>query len=139
MIISFHWGIEKDYKQSTIQTKLAHYAIDNGVDLVLGHHPHVLQGIEVYNDKYIVYSLANFSFGGNKNPKDKDTMIFNIEFTFKDKKISDTKVKVYPTRVSSVTNTNDYSPTILTGEEANKVLDKIQKYSVNFNVYEHIG
>ncbi len=139
IILSFHWGIEKDYKQSAIQTYLAHYAIDNGVDLVIGHHPHVLQGIECYKDKYIVYSLANFSFGGNKNPKDKDTMIFNIEYTYEDKKIIDTKVKIYPTRVSSVTNTNDYSPTVLEGDSATKVLNKIQNNSVNFNVFDHIN
>ena len=132
IIISFHWGIEKDYKQSAIQTYLAHYAIDNGADLILGHHPHVLQGIEVYNDKYIVYSLANFSFGGNKNP-----MIFNIIFTFKDKQIMNTKVNIYPARVSSVTNTNDYSPVVVYDKDAQRVLDKIQKYSVNFNVYDH--
>ena len=60
---------------------LAHSAIDNGADLVLGHHPHVLEGIEVYNGKNIVYSLGNFCFGGNSNPSDKDTMIFQQTFT----------------------------------------------------------
>ncbi|MBQ3021105.1 MAG: CapA family protein [Bacilli bacterium] len=130
IILSFHWGIEKSYRQSSIQTYLAHYAIDSGVELVLGHHPHVLQGIELYNDKYIVYSLANFSFGGNKNPGDKDTMIFNIKFKYQNKKIVDTIVNVYPTRVSSVNNINDYRPTILDGEEANRVLKKIEKNSI---------
>ena len=61
--------------------ELAHLAIDEGADLVIGHHPHVLQGIEKYKGKYIAYSLGNFCFGGNKNPQDKDTMIFQQTFT----------------------------------------------------------
>lgn len=129
IIVSFHWGIEKDYKQSEIQTFLAHYAIDNGVELVLGHHPHVLQGIEVYKGKYIVYSLGNFSFGGNKNPSDKDSMIFNIEFYYEDNKLTHKIVNVIPVSISSVNNTNDYRPTILTNEEYTRVLKKIELYS----------
>ena len=69
------------------QKELAHYAIDQGANLVLGHHPHVLQGIDIYKGCYIVYSLGNFCFGGNTNPADKDTMIFQQTFTFKDDKL----------------------------------------------------
>lgn len=60
---------------------LGRKCVDWGADLVLGSHPHVLQGIELYQGKFIVYSLANFCFGGNRNPKDKDTMIFQQQFT----------------------------------------------------------
>lgn len=129
IILSFHWGIERSYKQSNLQKKVAHYAIDNGADLILGHHPHVLQGIEVYNGKYIVYSLGNFSFGGNKNPPDKDTMVFNITFTYEDETMTDTDVVIYPASVSSVANKNDYKPTLLEGAEYTRVLSKIAKYS----------
>lgn len=139
IILSFHWGIEKDYKQSSTQEYVGRYAIDQGADLVLGHHPHVLQGIEKYNDKYIVYSLANFSFGGNKNPKDKDTMIFQIKFTFRDGNIIADEMKVYPTSVSSVSTRNDYRPTLLTGEKAISVIDKIQKYSIGVDLFEHFN
>lgn len=129
IVLSFHWGIEKDYKQSQVQKYLGHYAIDHGVDLVLGHHPHVLQGIENYNGKYIVYSLANFSFGGNKNPSDKDTMVFQIKIKYENSEIINTEMKVYPASVSSVNNKNDYRPTLLEGEDAMRVLNKIQQYS----------
>lgn len=75
IIVSFHWGSEKENYPDSIQKELAHIAIDEGAHLVLGHHPHVLQGIEVYKGRNIVYSLGNFCFGGNKNPSDKDTII----------------------------------------------------------------
>ena len=81
IIVSFHWGTEKSNIPDDIQKTLAHLAIDQGADLVVGHHPHVLQGIEKYQGKNIVYSLGNFCFGGNKNPSDKDTMIFQQTFT----------------------------------------------------------
>ena len=76
MIASFHWGEEKAEYPNDVQVELAHAAIDAGADLVLGHHPHVLQGIEQYKGKNIVYSLGNFCFGGNMYPSDMDTMIF---------------------------------------------------------------
>lgn len=135
IVLSFHWGIEKDYKQSNYQTKIGHYSIDKGADLIIGHHPHVLQGIEKYKDKYIVYSLANFSFGGNKNPSDKDTMIFQISFLFKDNQIINEEVRVYPASVSSISTRNDYRPTLVTGDKAQKVLEKIQKNSIGVNLY----
>lgn len=134
IILSFHWGIEKSYKQSEIQTYLAHYAIDNGVELVIGHHPHVLQGIEKYKNKYIVYSLGNFSFGGNKNPSDKDSMIFNIEFNYKDKILENKTINIIPVSISSVINTNDYKPTPLTNEEKNRVLKKIESNSIGISL-----
>lgn len=65
IIANFHWGIEREYLPNDTQKKLAHLAIDEGADLVIGHHPHVLQGVEKYNGKYIAYSLGNFCFGGN--------------------------------------------------------------------------
>ena len=90
IIVNFHWGIEKEYTPNATQKKLAHLAVDEGADLVIGHHPHVLEGIEKYNGKYIAYSLGNFCFGGNKNPSDKDTMIFQQTFTIDtDGKVAD--------------------------------------------------
>ena len=50
IIASMHWGIEYDYEQSKEQVKMGHYLIDNGVDLVIGHHPHIVQGIEKYHN-----------------------------------------------------------------------------------------
>jgi len=62
VVVSFHWGIEYDHIQNASQIILAHDAIDAGADLILGHHPHVLQGIETYKEGLILYSLGNFIF-----------------------------------------------------------------------------
>lgn len=130
---SMHWGIEGDYKQATFQEKLAHYLIDNGVDLVIGAHPHRIQGIEKYKDKYILYSLANFSFGGNQNPPDKDTFIYQQTFKFVNGKLLlDDNINIIPASVSGVKYTNNYQPVVLDGTEKNRVLDKILKYSKGF-------
>lgn len=81
IIVIFHWGNEKETVPDSNQTTLGHLAIDLGADLVCGHHPHVLQGIEEYKGKNIVYSLGNFCFGGNSAPSDMDSMIFQQTFT----------------------------------------------------------
>lgn len=130
IIVSFHWGTEKENYPDDIQKSLAHSAIDHGADLVLGHHPHVLQGIEKYNGKNIVYSLGNFCFGGNSNPSDKDTMIFQQTFTIQNGVIAEDDVtNIIPCSLSSVSDRNDYQPTPLEGSEKDRVMDKIQKFS----------
>ena len=130
VIVSFHWGTEKATYPDDTQKTLAHTAIDNGADLVVGHHPHVLQGIEEYNGKNIVYSLGNFCFGGNRNPADKDTMIFQQTFTFANGELVLDNVKnIIPCSLSSVQEYNDYQPTILEGSESERVLQKIQELS----------
>lgn len=130
VIVSFHWGIEKEHYPTENQVNLAHSAIDNGADLVLGHHPHVLEGIEVYNGKNIVYSLANFCFGGNNNPSDKDTMIFQQTFTVENGElVEDNVTNVIPCSVTSDPSYNNYQPTPLEGEEADRVMGRIEEYS----------
>lgn len=133
IIVNFHWGIEKEYLPNDTQKTLAHLAIDEGADLVIGHHPHVLQGIERYKGKYIAYSLGNFSFGGNSNPSDKDTMIFQQTFTVQDGKVEvNDDINVIPCSLSSASGYNDYCPTPLEGSEKERVLEKLNKYSANF-------
>ena len=133
---SFHWGTEGTSKITSEQKELAHYAIDSGADLVLGHHPHVLQPLECYNGSYIVYSLGNFCFGGNTNPKDKDTMIFQQAFTFVDGVLcpEETYTCVIPCSVSSVTEKNNYQPTPQTGEEAERIMKKLSGYCASFGI-----
>ena len=129
IIFTFHWGTEREYKQNSSQIKVAHYAIDHGADLVIAHHPHVLQGIEEYNGKYIVYSLGNFCFGGNTNPPDKDTMVFNVVFEYEDGMQTNVTAKIYPARVSSVNNVNDFRPTLAQEQEYDRIIQKVLKYS----------
>jgi poly-gamma-glutamate synthesis protein (capsule biosynthesis protein) len=72
LIVSFHWGEEYKKIANERQRKLAKIAIDSGADLVIGHHPHVIQDIEKYKGKFIFYSLGNFIFDQNFS---KETMI----------------------------------------------------------------
>ena len=133
IIVSIHAGIEKDYYPSAVQKSLAHYAVNQGADLVLGHHPHVLQGVERYKGVYICYSLGNFCFGGNSNPADKDTMIVQKTFTFKGGKLVKNKAfKVIPCSVSGHSSYNDYQPTVLSGAGKKRVMAKINKCSKPF-------
>lgn len=130
-----HWGTEREYYPEEYQREFGRMCIDMGADLVLGHHPHVLQGVEEYQGKYIVYSLANFCFGANRNPADKDTMIVQQTFTFVDGiKQNETEFRVIPCSVSSVSNRNDYRPTPASGEAARRILNRINEYSQGFGV-----
>lgn len=132
IIVSFHWGQEKENVPSDVQVELAHTAVDNGADLVLGHHPHVLQGIEEYKGKNIVYSLGNFCFGGNSAPSDMDTMIFQQTFTVKDGKLQEDNVtNILPCKISSAYEEgyNNYQPILAEGEQKEKIFERLSEYS----------
>lgn len=131
-----HWGGDKTHVIEEDQYTMGRWCIDQGFDLVLGCHPHVIQGIECYNGKYIVYSMGNFCYGGNKNPADKDSMIFQQTFTFVDGVLQeDTKnIRAIPCRLSGSTSKNDYSPVVLTGEDAAEVIDHLNIYSEEFGI-----
>lgn len=98
--------------------------------MVIGHHPHVLQGVEEYKGRVIAYSIGNFCFGGNQNPNDKDSMIIQQTFTFKNGVLTEDKDwGIYPCSVSSVSSRNNYQPTPLTGDEGERVKNKIKSFS----------
>lgn len=131
IVINFHWGDESHYENNATQKQIAHYAIDNGADLIIGHHPHVIQGIEQYKNKLIFYSLGNFAFGGNKNPRDKNTIIPQIKFKFKNNLFDTYELRVIPAKISSVNNINDYRPTPAAGDEKIRILNKLSELSPN--------
>lgn len=130
-----HWGIEREYSPEWYQRKLGKKCIDWGADLVIGHHPHVIQGIEEYQGKYIIYSLGNFCFGANKNPADKDCYIFQQTFVFEEGvRKEETEAKIIPCSISSQSGRNDYKPTPAEGEKATKILDRMKEYSKEFGI-----
>lgn len=130
VVFMCHWGIEGNYTPEAAQTDFAHRIIDDGADLFIGAHPHVLQGLEEYHGKMILYSEGNFCFGGNRNPDDKDTMIYQQTFTFTDGHLQEgVDAKVIPCRLSSRKDTNDFCPTPLDGTEGQAVLDKLNGIS----------
>ena len=130
VIVIFHWGNEKEEVPDENKKTLGHLAIDEGADLVCGHHPHVLQGIEKYKGKNIVYSLGNFCFGGNAYPSDMDTMIFQQTFTIDQNGVkADDVTNIIPCSISSDSDYNNYQPTPAEGEEADRIMKKIQERS----------
>lgn len=78
LVVSFHWGREKRYEPEPYQQRLGRATIDAGADVVVGHHPHVVQGIETYGGGLIAYSLGNFVFGGKWRPGDTDAILLKV-------------------------------------------------------------
>lgn len=113
VVFNYHWGIERSYRSNATQRAIGRYCIDQGADLVIGHHPHVTQEVETYKGKQIVYSLGNLVFGGNHNPSDKNCLIFRQNFTIDldSREVTASSCEAIPYRVSSVNNRNDYRPT----------------------------
>lgn len=128
IIAAMHWGTEGSYTVNTDQITLAHACIDYGADFVYGSHPHTLQPYEVYKDKYIYYSMGNWTFGGNTDPRDNDTFILRLSL----EKTPDGEVKVIdrehiPAACSGVEVGNDYRPCLYEegSEEYKRVLSKL--------------
>jgi poly-gamma-glutamate synthesis protein (capsule biosynthesis protein) len=129
IIASFHGGISSiSYIPSDSQRDAARTAIDNGASVVVEHHPHVVQGIERYDGGVIAYSLGNFCFGGNVNPRDKDTIIFQVVLSRTDDGIR-ASCYVIPASISSHDDYNDYRPRVLEGDEAMNLQEKIMRLS----------
>lgn len=139
IVVIFHWGNETETVPDSNQTTLGRLAIDEGADLVCGHHPHVLQGIETYKGKNIVYSLGNFCFGGNSSPSDMDTMIYQQTFTITSEGVqADNVTNVIPCSISSAAyeGYNNYQPTPAEGDEAVRILAKINERSADIQTAE---
>ncbi|MCX7832032.1 MAG: CapA family protein [Actinobacteria bacterium] len=79
-IVSIHWGKELSYYPTARQVRIAHNLVKNGADIVMGHHPHVVQPIEVYGGKVIIYSLGNFVFSPGSD-SGRYTMLVKVSFT----------------------------------------------------------
>lgn len=132
IVAIFHWGNETETVPDSNQTTLGRIAIDEGADLVCGHHPHVLQGIETYKGRNIVYSLGNFCFGGNSSPSDMDTMIYQQTFTIDANGVKkDNVTNIIPCSISSAAydGYNNYQPTPAEGDETTRILGKINERS----------
>lgn len=133
VVACVHWGVEKTPVLNAYQLELGHKLIDMGYDLVVGNHPHVLQAIECYKERYICYSLGNFCYGGNKNPEDKDSGIFQQTFTLVDGElVVDANMKFLPCSLSGSKTHNDYRPVLSVGEEHDRIIQKMNSYNEQF-------
>jgi len=132
VLVYFHWGREYSYEPTERQRALAYAAVDAGADLVAGSHPHVIQGVERYRDRYIVYSLGNFCYAGHKNPEDKDTFIYQQEIVFSgvDRSLKEFREPYYlPCYISSTRERNNFQPTPAKGKDIVRILQKINELS----------
>jgi|GEM_PF-778006 poly-gamma-glutamate synthesis protein (capsule biosynthesis protein) len=116
VIVSMHDGIEYVNEPNDSQKHFAHLAIDNGADLVVGHHPHVVQQMEVYNGRYIFYSLGNLVFDQMWSEDTREGLSLVINFN---KNVVDS-IDYYPTVIE-----NYCRPRLATQEESVKILDKL--------------
>lgn len=117
VIVSFHWGNEKDYTPTANQIRMGRLAVDSGADLVVGHHSHRINPIEYYKGVYICYSLGNFCFSGHKRPDDMNSYLFQTRFRISaEGEVSNTGFRIIPIRITSLKDRNNYTPTPVTDE-----------------------
>ena len=131
LIVAFHhWGVERSTMPEQYQINIGRHTLRSGADLVLGSHPHVIQGIEEYNGRFIVYSLADFCFGGNANSPDQHAMIFQQTFTFYRGVLQpDSDINILPVFMSSVRTHNNFQPIVAEGADAELIMERIERYS----------
>ncbi len=135
IVACMHWG--QNYKKYPDKDAryLGHLCVNLGADMVIGAHPHILQGVERYRGRYIYYSLGNFTYGGRLKPKDADTMIVQQTFTFVNGKLQiDDNVRLIPCWISGSRKVSNYQPVIKKGAAGRKIIRKINTRSKKFGM-----
>ena len=120
VIVSFHWGVEKQYSPTSRQVREGRAAIDAGADMVLSHHPHVIEGVEFYKKKLIAYSLGNFVFSPGSTAG-RSSMILHARL----RPAGVTNVSADPVYIGS-----NGRPVLQTGSSARKILNIVRSTSV---------
>ena len=122
VVVSCHWGVPHLQTIAIHQTALGHMAIDLGADLVIGTHPHIIQGIEVYKNKVIAYSLANFGFD-SPSPMPKESIL--LQAVIFDKKVQ--KVSFRPVLHNSLGQPEVLGKDNKNGGKIFKILQSLSK------------
>jgi len=126
-----HAGQEYVYSPDDVQRRIARLSADLGAALLVGHHPHVVQGWEIVSGMPVVYSLGNCSFGGTTYAKDSDALVVQAVLSFEDSGLTGTEIHFYPISITSDPKYNNYSPLFLSGSDAERVLQKMEKSTGN--------
>lgn len=129
VIHSMHAGTEYAAGESAGQRSAARAAAELGAALVVGHHPHVVQGAALTEGIPVLYSLGNCSFGGNVDPRDYDAALLRAELTFEDGALCSLDWTIWPISQSGEKGRNNYQPALLGGKDAERVMNKIQNAS----------
>ncbi len=128
LVVAFHWGVEYTSNPSDNQVKLAHLVIDSGADLIIGNHPHWVQGVEIYKDRFISYAHGNFIFDQMWSEETREGVIG--EYIFDDKGLIG--INYYPIIIE-----NYNQPRFAVKKEAEKILTRMRDSSLN--LIEHIN
>jgi len=133
VIVNIHWGVEYTHYQNNLQKQIAHSFIDQGADMIIGHHPHVVQGMEIYQNKPIFYSLGNFIFDQYFSPDTQEGLGIGISTFFSPEQELNYKIYLYPFK--SVAGQN-----ILMDEAETKYFlsEFIQWSDLDFNFQEQV-
>lgn len=137
VIASFHWGSEYREDFTGEQRSIGRAAIKAGADIVVGHHPHIVQGIERYEDSYILYSVGNLVFGGNVDPDDRDAYAARVTFTVYEDHADAPELTIVPLRLTALSDGTDYRPVLAEGEEADRIVSRILKRSSQMEEFEN--
>ena len=129
IVYTCHFGTEYETQHNELQTLMAHTAIEAGAHLVIGHHPHVVQGIEEYRDGLIFYSLGNLVFGGNLALTTFDGLMVQLTLTFDQQALTQTEVRLIPVLTSSSIPDNDFRPVPAQGPDKERILQTIRQDS----------
>ena len=127
VVCSFHWGVSAGFvKLTDYQVELGHHAIDMGADLVFGHHPHVVQGIDVYRGRPIFYSVGNFTFAKHVSKKGHELETVIVRCVIRDRKIK--TVEILPAICD-----DDLNPRVLDQQDGKYIVDLIKRRSLAFD------
>lgn len=137
VIASFHWGSEYRDDFTAEQRSIGRAAIRAGADAVVGHHPHIVQGVEAYEDTYILYSLGNLVFGGNVDPDDRDALAARLTFTVYEDHADAPELTLVPLRLTELADGTDYRPILAEGEEAERIVNRVLRRSSNMSGFEN--
>ncbi|MDD3109991.1 MAG: CapA family protein [Eubacteriales bacterium] len=129
VVYAIHAGEEYSLRHNALQAEMAHAAIEAGANLIIGHHPHVPQGIEVYGGGLIFYSLGNFVFGGNLALSTFDSLVAQITLQFKKGVLLQSQVQLIPVLTSGASPENDFRPIPALGEDKLRILETVNRDS----------
>jgi poly-gamma-glutamate synthesis protein (capsule biosynthesis protein) len=130
LVVSFHWGVEYRYSPTGQQITYGRTAVQAGADLVLGHHSHVVSGVELYRGKHIVYGLGTI-VSTVALPDDIDCIIYQHTFSVLGTTVSNAGFNIVPVKMTDNTSYNDAQPYVATGDAATKIIDKVKRYSTS--------
>jgi len=125
VIVSFHWGTEGRPEIQAYQRTLAHKAIDAGAEAIIGHHPHVLRGIERYKTGIIFYSLGNFTFASRGTSVDAGVMV-RLRFSEGKREAELLPLDLLHHRVG-------FQPQPVSGKQADRIVERLNILSTNLN------